>query len=147
MTFIALALFVFVTSAWIAPAAAGAQSACKSADSVSTALIETLLRYSTATTATSPGDVAVRDSLKLPKTSQVALVTSTTVCSKAKTAFETEFASKGTGLSSQVYVVSVGNTYAIVDAGFRYGGYPNPAMIPFVFIVDSKYKKLSIFSG
>jgi hypothetical protein len=133
----------------ILPAGLAAQgSACRPTDSVSTRLIASVLRYSGATS----GDNAqVRTGLGLPLTSQVALVTSSTVCGKAKTAFATEFAAQGSNLSNQVYVVSVGTgnstVYAVVDPGYRYNSVPREGLWPFVYFIDSKYKKLSIFAG
>jgi hypothetical protein len=73
------------------------------------------------------------------------------MCNKAKTAFVTEFGSQGSGLSSQVYVVSVGaggaTVYAVVDPAYRYNNVAREGPWPFVYFVDSKYKKLGILAG
>ena len=125
-----------------------AQGACRAADSISAQLIGQIRRYSAAQ---SGDNGAVRVSLQLPQTSNVVLVTSSTVCNKAKTAFATEFGSQGSGLSSQVYVVSVGaggaTVYAVVDPAYRYNNVPREGPWPFVYFVVSKYKKLSILAG
>ena len=101
---VGLALALLVAAMSPRPIAAQG-SACRTADSVSAAVIAHILQYTTATTG---GNVTVRDSLKLPRTSQVTLESSPAACQKALVAFATEFASQGSGLSSRVYVIKVG---------------------------------------
>lgn len=128
----------------IAPANLLAQTPCRGPDSTSTRIVAEILRYSTATAG---DDLKVRTALNLPLTSQVALVTNKTTCTKAQAAFATEFASQGSAVSSAVYVVSVGTVYAVVDPQYRYNNVARPGAWPFVYFVDSKFKKLSVFAG
>jgi hypothetical protein len=90
----------------------------------------------------------VRNALQLPATpaSQVTLVTDQSVCRKANTAFANEFSSQGSGLSGRVYVVSVASVYAVVDPVFLYDSVSRGRLWAFVFIIDSKFKKLSILA-
>ena len=136
LPFLTLLSFVFV------PQTVSGQGACRSADSTSAAIIESVGRVSTAT---SGDDVQVRAALHLPQTSQLAVVTSSSVCTKARNAFVAEFASNGT-VSSQVYVISVGNnTYAVVDPGYKYNNVARGRW-SFIYFIDSQYKKLSILA-
>jgi hypothetical protein len=117
------------------------QSVCRSADSTSAALIRDVGRYSSATAG---DDKTMRDSLRLPLTSpsQVVLVTTSSICQKANTAYQTAVsASGGTGLSGRVYVVKVGQTYAVLDPNYN-AGQPGSWS---VVIFDSKFRELSSY--
>ncbi len=118
------------------------QSFCRSADSPSALFKQEITRYSAAATA---DEQAVRDSLRLASASpsQVVLVTQETVCRKANSAYKTKLANTGgSGFSDRVYVLQVGNTYAVFDPSFTYDaslGYWT------IVVLDSRYKPLSVF--
>jgi hypothetical protein len=81
-----------------------------------------LARYSWAT---HPGDKAVRDSLRLPQSAPISVVTSESVCKKANAVYEAEVAGEGYGKpSGQVYVIQVATTYAVFDPAYHWG--PDP---------------------
>lgn len=125
------------------PRLASSQTVCRPADKVSASLIHELARYSAATTG---GNAVVRDSLRLPYTpaAQVVLVTNESVCKKANAAYQADRAGKGGGLSGRVYVVAVGNTYAVLDPSYRYDPtWPHPSRT--ILIVSSRFERLSLF--
>ena len=126
-------------SALVFAAPALAQSACRAADSTSAALIAELTKYAGAT---SGDNKTVRDSLHLPLTSAsgVGLVTTAATCRKARAAYQAKFANTGGGaFSGRVYVIKVGNVYAVLDPGFKYS---NPEVLT-VQIVDSRLSHLA----
>jgi hypothetical protein len=96
---------------------AGAQSACRPQNWLSTFMKEELTRYMTAT----GGDnAAVRDSLHLPTAAanDVQLVTSDSVCAVASAAYSLDRQGIGAGLSGQVHVVKVDTIYVVLDPDF-----------------------------
>ena len=121
----------------------GAQSVCHPADSTSALFVSHMARYASATTG---GTKTVRDSLRIPYTpvNQVTLVTQEAVCKKARDAYIADRAGKGAGGSSgRVYVLAMGNTYAVVDTAYHYSAeHPNNWTI---LILDSRYRRLSLF--
>jgi hypothetical protein len=78
------------------PPAAGAQTVCRQADTLSAKMIGELARYSSTT---DRHDAVVRDSLRLPSVpaNQVQLVTQESVCKKANAAYQASNSSYGTG--------------------------------------------------
>lgn len=113
---------------------------CRPPDAISQRIIDHLKRYSTATT----GDnKTVRDSLHLPATSSVAVITSEAVCKKANPAYQAALAGTGHGFSGQVYVLQVGTVYAVFDPVYHWG--PD-AGIYTVIIFDSRWRQLSFFN-
>jgi hypothetical protein len=117
-----------------------AQTVCRSADSTSVALIEELGRYSSAT---SGGDLVMRDTLHLVSTpaNQLVLITNETACRKANSAYQTAVTSDGGGgLSGRVYVVQVGTRYAVLDPTYNAG---DPTWS--VLIFDSKFKLVGYY--
>jgi hypothetical protein len=126
-----------------APDAGDAQvlPVCRAADSTSALLISELGRYTSDTTG---GNRAVRDSLKLPvlAANQLVLVTSESVCKKAKNAYQNDRAGTGgSGFTGRVYVVKIDTRYAVLDPGFNYGEPGNWT----VLILDSHYQKLAVY--
>ena len=99
------------------------------------------------TTASSSDNAGVRVALKLPFTSALTVVTNSTTCRKARDAFVAEYGAQGTDMPTSVYVVSVGNVYAIVAPGYKYNGQERPGLWPFIYFVDSKFKTLSTLAG
>ncbi len=123
------------------PVPGWSQGVCRAADSTSAELIAEVARYSAATHA---GDIAVRDSLRLPAVpaNQVVLVTQDPVCKKANVAYQADRAiTGGSGFSGRVYVVKIGTTYAVLDPSFSYGRPDNWTVV----IMDSRYRTLSVF--
>ena len=130
---------LFLLSGVLRPAQA--QTVCRLADSTSAGLIGELGRYSSSTTVDA---MAMRDTLRLTPTpaSQVVLVTKETTCQKANTAYRTAVSgSGGTGLSGRVYVVKVGQVYAVLDPTYNAG---QPGSYT-VVIFDSRFKELSSY--
>lgn len=85
----------------------------------------------------------MRDSLRIPYTAanQVTLVTRESVCQKARDAYAADRAGKGVGGNSgRVYVVAVGDTYAIVDPAYHYARPTDWTIL----IVDSRFRRLSL---
>ena len=85
-----------------------------------------------------------RESLRLAAVpaSQVNLVTQAATCKKANAAYQSELAGAGTGFSNQVYVLQIGDTYAVADPDFYIG----PPMSPHdwaILIMDAHFKVLS----
>ena len=122
---------------------AEAQTVCRGADSTSAALTRHLSRYSGATTG---DDAEVRESLGLPYTpaAQVTLVTTEGVCEQANAAYRADRAGKGGGLSGRVYVVAIGNTYAVLDPSYKYDP-TSPRKNWTILIVNSQFERLSLF--
>lgn len=119
-----------------------AQAVCRSADEVGTRFRGHIARYSSAAI---KGDAQVRDSLRLASSSaaNVTLVTSESVCKKANATYQAELGGVGgSPFSGKVYVVKAGTTYAVLDPSFHYQGRTNNWII---VIMDSRYKKLSLF--
>lgn len=89
-------------------------------------------------------EAVTRDSLRLPAVpaSQVTIVTTTTTCKKANTAYQSQLAGAGTGFSNQLYVLQIGTTYAVLDPAFYIGPPMNPHNWVIV-ILDSHFKVLS----
>jgi hypothetical protein len=115
---------------------------CRTSDPYIEDVRQEITRY---TSANSGDNRAVRDSLKLPfvVASQVVLVSSDATCKKAKSAFQTYWASRGgTAFSPKVYVLQVGSLYAVVDSGYRYRA-ANPYS-PVLFL-DSRFKSVSVY--
>jgi len=113
---------------------------CRPPDAISQSIIDHLKRYSTATT----GDnKTVRDSLHLPATSSVAVITSEGVCKKANRVYQAVLAGTGHGFSGQVYVIQIGTVHAVFDPVYHYG----PLAGTFTVVVfDSRWRKLSMFN-
>ena len=123
--------------------AAGAQT-CRPLDQDGRQFQYTIGLYASAALGTPKA--VVRDSIRLAAVpaNQVVLVTQTTTCKKANTAYQNRLASKGAGLTNQVYVLQVGTTYAVVDPGFYIGPYTDPHDWTIV-IMDSHFKPLALF--
>ena len=121
MRITALATCVTVAGPLNAAAAAAQQtSACRGADSTGAQLIYDLSMYTTATESTF---VAARDSLRLPSVpaSQIALVTTSSICSKVASAYGANVSGPASRLSGRVYVVQVGTTrYVALDPTYYY---------------------------
>lgn len=134
---------LLLLTAALAARRAGAQSVCQGPDSTSAFFISYMARYASATEGRAK---AVRDSLRIPYTpaNQVTLVTQEAVCKKARDAYVADRAGKGAGGSSgRVYVLALGNTYAVVDTAYHYSlEAPNNWTI---LILDSRYRRLSLF--
>jgi hypothetical protein len=119
-----------------------AQSVCRPADSLGALFKQEITRYSAPSTA---DELAVRDSLRLASANptQVVLATQEAVCKKANAAYKAKLTDTGgSGFSNRVYVLQVGNTYAVFDPAFTYDsslGYWT------IVILDSRYKPLSVF--
>ena len=126
----------------LAPVSGVAQTVCRPTDSLATEFKAEIARYSAATY---PGDVVVRDSLRLPAVpvSQVVFVSQESSCKKARDSYQQELAGSGGGaFSGRVYVLKVGTAYAVLDPEFKY----DPASENWVIVImDSRYKKLSMF--
>ena len=117
----------------------GAQ-VCMPNDSTAERIRVRLARYALAN---HPDDKAVRDSLRLPQSAQISIVTSESVCKKANTAYQATLAGTGHGFSGKVYVVQVGTTYAVCDPVYHWGpdeGYKR------IVIFDSRWRRLSSFT-
>jgi hypothetical protein len=100
-----------------------------------------LARYASAN---HPDDETVREKLGLPRTAQISVVSSESVCKTANAAYQAEVAGEGYGeVSGQVYVIQVGTTYAVFDPVYHWG--PDPGYYT-VVIYDSKWRKLSRFT-
>jgi hypothetical protein len=118
-----------------------AQAVCRPADQTSDDLIKELGQFSSATA----GDnKIVRDSLRIPlvPAANLTLITSETVCKKARTTYQSTLGGLGgTPFSGQVYVVQIGTVYAVLDPALRFGD-PNHWAVQ---IQDSHFKKLSVY--
>jgi hypothetical protein len=113
---------------------------CRPPDAISQRIVNRLKRYSTAT---SGDNKTVRDSLRLPNTASVTVVTSEPVCKKANPAYQASLVGTGHGFSGQVYVIQVGTVYAVFDPIYHWG--PD-AGIYTVIIFDSHWRQLSFFN-
>jgi hypothetical protein len=116
-----------------------AQSTCRPADEKSAVLISWLGMKSTATKG---DDLLARTYLKLPlvAANELSLVTQDDTCMKARPAYEVVAnAEGGTGLSGKLWVVKVGEVFAVVDPGYHWG--PEPGAWKLV-VMDSTYKTL-----
>ncbi len=85
-----------------------------------------------------------RTILKLPQATatQVSLVTSESICKKARDAYQAFFAGQGgSAFSGRVYVVKVGTAYVVVDPAHHYGDSRTYTSAVF----DSRYRHLSTF--
>jgi hypothetical protein len=125
----------------VATGDASALPVCRGADVESLRLIATLGRYTSDTTG---GNMRVRDSLRLPAlaASQVVLVTTESVCKKANAAYQSSVAGTGgTGLTGRVYVIKIGDRYAVLDPGYNYGESGNWTVV----ILDSHYNYLATY--
>jgi len=93
--------------------------------------------------ATTGDNKTVRDSLHLPATSSVAVITSEGVCKKANRVYQAVLAGTGHGFSGQVYVIQIGTVHAVFDPVYHYG----PLAGTFTVVVfDSRWRKLSMFN-
>lgn len=128
---------------WLGLASAStlaAQSVCRPADTTTAILTLDLGRLSSAT---SGGDLVSRNALHLPlvQPSQFVVVTQEAVCKKANASYQAHLAtSGGTAFSGKVYVLQIGNVYAVQDPVYRYRAGQN---YPLTLIMDSHYKVLS----
>jgi hypothetical protein len=141
MRYLAHLLIVNGLGTLLVAAPASAQSVCRPADEASALLIKEMGRYSSATNG---DDRVVRDSLRLPSVpaSELALVTSESVCKKANATYQTTLGGLGgTPFSGRVYVVKIGAAYAVLDPALKFGDPDNWV----VEIQDSKFKKLSLY--
>lgn len=131
-----LALLIVLSGVCAAPA----RAQCRAADAGSATLIRSLTRI---TTATDSVTVQSRRQLAIPAVpaSQVTLVTTKTVCSKALQAYAPEVArSDGIVPSSAAYVVKVGTTYVVYDPVERAGEFGLNV------VMTSQYQVLSRFA-
>jgi hypothetical protein len=114
--------------AFAGPRVVAAQSACRSADSISVDLLEAVTRYATAI---SGDDAGVRQAVNLPNVAanQIALVQSDSLCAVASAAYQTGRRGTGQGYSGRVYVVKVGTYYVVLDPAYY-------LTTPGVYIVD-----------
>lgn len=87
-------------------------STCLGPDSLSNILLTDVLAYSTGIDSVLQ---IARDSLRIPATLDVALVTKSSVCTKAQAAYAANVPSHPERLSGQVYVVRAGTTYSVWD--------------------------------
>jgi len=101
----------------VAGSDAGAQSACRPQNWLSTFMTEELTRY---VTATGGDNAAVRDSLHLPAAAAnaVQLVASDSLCALASAAYSLDRQGIGAGLSGQVHVVKIDTVYVVLDPDF-----------------------------
>ena len=136
---ILIAVLASLLVAGLPVSAASAQIVCRPADQTSAHLINELGHFSSATT----GDnKVVRDTLRLPlvPAANLTLVTSETVCKKARTTYQSTLGGLGgTPFSGRVHVVQIGTVYAVLDPALRFGD-PNHWAVQ---IQDSHFKKLS----
>lgn len=144
-------LILAVTLSCVPAVAVRAQTVCRPADSLGVAALKNeVTRYGVTSAHLSPKDAVVRDSIRLPAVgaSQVTWVTTESVCTKARTAYQNRLANTGgTPFSGRVYVVKVGSTrYAVMDPEFHYA-LPCPECPPFrlIVVIDSQYRPLSLF--
>lgn len=123
------------------PSTAQQSTSCRSADSTSALMMALVARHTGASVGTP--EAAARDSLQLPSanSNQLSLVTTRSVCDKAKTAYQSALPPAASGFSGRVYVVSAGNRYVVLDPDYNYN---NSGIWNFV-VFDNKWKKLSIF--
>ena len=131
---------VFLVVAGVSARSISGQPVCLPADSTSAILVQHLANYASATDAPA---AAMRNSLGIPHTpaNEVTLVSQESVCKKARDAYAVDRAGKGVGGSSgRVYVIAVGNTYAIVDPAYHYARPTDWTIL----IVDSKFRRLSL---
>ena len=111
---------------------------CRAADSVTAIMVGIVTPYITAT----GGQTAdVRDSLRLTPASQVTVVTTNSVCSKANTAYQAAVPPAASGFSGRVYVLQAGNRFVVMDPVYDY----NASGIRTFVVFDNKWKKLSVF--
>jgi hypothetical protein len=113
---------------------------CRAPDETAERIRLRLARYALAN---HPDDKAVRDSLRLPQSAQISIITSESVCKKANAAYQAVLAGTGHGFSGQVYVIQVGTTYAVFDPVYHWG--PDPGYLRIV-IFDSRWRRLSSFT-
>jgi hypothetical protein len=125
---------------WVGNAGQAWSQVCRQPDATAELVRQDLARYAFAD---HPGDKAVRDSLRLPQGGSTSVVTSESVCKKAKPAYEGVLAGTGHGFSGKVYVIQVGNTYAVFDPVYHWG--PDPGHYK-VVIFDSRWRKLSSYT-
>jgi hypothetical protein len=124
------------------PSQVSSQSTCRGADSLGGKFRGQIARYSAPVR---PDERVVRDSLRLgaAAASTVVLVSDEAVCRKANTAYQNAVAGPGgSPFSGRVYVVKSGTTYAVLDPDFHVDNRTDNWII---VIMDSKYKKLSLF--
>lgn len=122
------------------PPAAFSQTVCRPADTQTASLKLDVGRYSSATAGE---EKIMRDSLRLPlvPANQITGVTQEATCRKANAALQSLFANTGNNtFSGRVYVLKVGNSYAVVDPVYRHD--PNIPVGP-ILVLDSHFKPLS----
>lgn len=138
-----LRLRALLLAAWmVSPPSAPAQTVCRTTDTTSEQLRYHIGQYSSPT---STDKVVIKDSLRLGSASpsEVLLVSSESVCKKARDAYQQRLADRGgSAFSGRVYVLKVGTPYAVYDPLYRVS-----AADPFgiIVIMDSRYKPLSLF--
>lgn len=126
---------------WAGSAAPAWAAVCRPHDATAERVRLRLARYALAN---HPDDEAVRVNLGLPRSSQISVITSESVCKKADAAYRTELTGTGQGgFSGQVYVIQVGTTYAVFDPAYHWG--PDPGYYT-VVVFDSRWRKLSRFT-
>lgn len=122
----AIAMLAMVASGFACAGPADAQqaTACRSADATSQRLIQSLLQY---TAPAFPEYDQARVAMGLPRAtaSQITLVSTKSVCSKAATAYAQALAGGAGPQSGRVYVIQIGTTYTVLDPTFywRTAGY------------------------
>jgi hypothetical protein len=105
-----------------APAAAGAQTAiqtCRQPDSFSGNLARSLLH---AATDVSLETIVARDSLRIPTTADVEVVTDDSTCARAARSYS-RAVSGAEGMMRTVYAIRVGKVYVVEDPDERNEGY------------------------
>jgi hypothetical protein len=115
---------------WVGSAGVAWGQVCREPDSTAELVRQTLARYALAN---HPGEERFREKLGLPRTAQISVVSSESVCKKANAAYQTEVVGEGYGGVSGV--IQVGTTYAVFDPVCHWG--PDPGYY-IVVIYDSK---------
>jgi hypothetical protein len=128
--------------AFAAPVAS-AQAVCLPNDAKGQMLVSYMRKYSVSP---SGGDQTVRAALGLPLVSDsttVKLVTQEATCKKARDAYVANASTSAAVLrpGGRVYVVVIGNTYAVLDPVYRYSTIDEQT----IQILDSRFKLLKFF--
>ena len=114
---------------------------CRPYDAAAQGLRKEMERYASAP---SGENATVRQRLGLPYLTggNIFPLTEESTCRKASSAYQSVLRSFGSGFSGQVYVILVGNVYAVVDPAFHSG--PDTSLWT-VVVLDSRFRKLSIY--
>jgi hypothetical protein len=129
-----------VLVSWVGEAELAWGQVCRQPDATAELVRQDLTRYALAD---HPDDKAVRDSLRLPQSGIISVITSESVCKKANPAYQAVLAGTGHGFSGKVYVIQVGSTYAVFDPVYHWG--PDSGYYT-VVIFDSRWRKLSSYT-